>query len=543
MQRFTGSLRLIRLALRRDRVKLPAWILALTAVVSANVPAVTELYGKNTESQVEYASTIAPSLINRIFGGPLLGANIGEIVINETFLFTGLAVAFMSVLAVVRHTRQNEETGRSELIGSAVVGRHASLFAALVVAVLANVALAVLLGASLTANGLPAGGAFGMAAALGAIGLAFAAVAAVTAQISESARGANSMAAMIIGVSFMLRTLGDSMGQLTADRLGVLSAWPSWLSPLGWGQQIHPFTTANWWVFGIYAGFFMLAVWLAFYLNARRDVGSGLLQTRKGPAVAPKSLHSAWGLACRLQRGVLIGWAVGIAFLGSTLGLISKEFAKMFEENPDLQAYLSGLGGSGAFTDVFFAAMIAISALCISGYVIQALQRMRSEESNGTLEPVLATGVSRQRWMLSHLCFALLGATLLLVLLGATAGLSNVLVANGAWTDVTTLTGAALAQLPAVAVIGGITVLCFGAVPRATIAASWSIFGACLLIGQFGEVLKLPNWVVNMSPFTHIPAAPAENLVFAPLAITATTAILCMAVGMLLFRQRNIVTG
>ena len=51
--------------------------------------------------------------------------------------------ALMSALAVVRHTRQNEETGRAELVGAAVVGRYAGLAAALIVTVGANIVLAV----------------------------------------------------------------------------------------------------------------------------------------------------------------------------------------------------------------------------------------------------------------------------------------------------------------------------------------------------------------------------------------------------------------
>ena len=44
----------------------------------------------------------------------------------------------MSILLVVRHTRADEETGRAELVGAGVVGRHAPLAAALVVAAIAD---------------------------------------------------------------------------------------------------------------------------------------------------------------------------------------------------------------------------------------------------------------------------------------------------------------------------------------------------------------------------------------------------------------------
>lgn len=543
MHPFTGTFRLVRLALRRDRIKLPAWILAITGLIAANIPSVLNIYGKTVQSQTEYATTAASSVVSRSFGGPIQGSAVGEIVTNEVLLFTAIAVAFMSTLAVVRHTRQNEETGRAELIGSAVLGRHASLVAALLVAVLANIVLAGGLFGILVGNGLPAEGSIGIAAAIAAVGIAFAAVAAVTSQISESARGANNLAALAIGVAFLLRAVGDGMGQLTADRLGVVSSWPSWLSPLGWSQQIHPYTTQRWWIFGLLAGFALTAVLVAFYLNAHRDIGRGMVEARKGPAHAPRALLSAWGLARRLQRGTLIGWSIAVGVTGAILGLISKEFGAMFEDNPDLQAYIQSLGGTGGFEDVFFAAMFAIMAICIAGYAVQALQRMRSEEVNGTLEPLLATSTSRWGWALSHIGYTWFGTILLIGILGVTSGLSFVLFADGTWPDVWRLTAATFAQLPAILAIAGVFVLLFGAVPRAVIAITWSAFGFCLLIGQFGELLKLPQYALNVSPFTHIPAAPSEPIVWLPLISITVAAVALTTAGLWLFRKRNITIG
>lgn len=543
MHGLTGTLRLVRLALRRDRFKLPAWILGLAAVMTAQVPALIEIYGKSAEAQLQYITTTAPSLASRIFGGPIGSPALGDIMINETFLFTAIAIAFMSTLTVIRHTRQNEETGRSELINSAIVARHASLAAALIVAIGANVVLSALLAVVFVANDLPASGSIATAAALGAIGIAFAGVAAITAQISESARGANGQAAMVIGVAFLLRAVGDSLGDLTADKMSVVSAWPSWLSPLGWGQQLYPYTKERWWVFALFAVFSLVVIAVAFYLNGHRDLGRGLVETRRGPANAPKSLHTAWGLARRLQRGVLRGWVIGIAIMGVMLGLISKEFENLFKDNADAQSFLEQLGGEGGFNDMFFAAMMAIMAICIGGYVVQALQRMRTEEASGQLEGVLATSVSRQGWMLSHIGYATMGVVLQLLVLGVTSGISYVLIADASWSEAWDVILSAVVHIPAVLALGGFAVAVFGAFPRASIAVSWSAFGAALLIGQFGEVLKLPQAVMNLSPFTHTPNYPVESIAATPLLLIATAAVAFTAAGIALFRRRNLTIG
>jgi ABC-2 type transport system permease protein len=495
------------------------------------------------ETQMGYAATTAPSLVSRIFGGPINGPNLGEIVINETFLFAAVAIAFMSTLAIVRHTRQNEETGRAELIGSAVVGRHASLTAALAVTIGANIILGLLLGLVLQSQSLDAVGSWGTAAAWSAIGISFAGVAAITAQLSESARGANGQAAAIIGVAFLLRGIGDGLGSLAADRLGVLSAWPSWLSPLGWGQQLHPYTQQRWSVFALYAAFSLAVVITAYALAARRDVGLGILPARKGPARAAHSLLSVVGLARRLQRGTLRGWSVGVLVMGLSLGLVTKEFSKLLQENPEVQEYLGQLGDGSSLEDFFFTSMLALGGIAISAYSVQALQRLRAEESGGQLEPVLATRTSRLRWMLSHIGYSIAGGAWLLVLFGASMGLAYVLAADASWSQMWQVTSGALVQLPALLVLIGVAALAFGAIPRAAIAVGWAAFAICLLIGQFGEILKLPQMLRNISPFTHLPAVPVDPVKILPLAILLAIAAGLLVMALAAFRQRDITTG
>lgn len=543
MNSITGTWRLIRLALRRDRIKLPAWILVIVLMVAGSIPSVLNFYASNAQDRMEYALTNASSLIGRLFNGPIGGPQLGEIATNETFMTAAVLAAFMSTLAVVRHTRQNEETGRLELIGSAVVGRYASLVAALAVAVGANILLGLIIAGSLIAQDLPTTGSIGYGASLAAIGITFAAVAAVTSQMSSTARGANSLAAVMIGVFFLLRGFGDSIGHLTADKLGVVSAWPSWLSPLGWGQQIHFYTKQEWWIFGLFSALILALTAAAFLLNARRDIGSGLIADRKGPAHASPRLLSSFGLAWRLQKGILKGWIAVVIVLGMTIGLVVKEFASLFTENKDLAEYLANLGGHGTFEDVFFGGMILYMCIVLAAYVAQTLQRLRSEESSGRLEPVLATSTGKYSVILSHAACALIGIVTLVLLLGLSSSITYVLYADASWSLVPKLIEASLVQLPAILVVGGFAVASFAIVPRASIALGWSAFGLCLFIGQFADLLKLPQAIKDISPFTHTPTAPAEAITFLPLALLSVVAVGLTVLGLVWFRQRDVISG
>jgi len=282
---------------------------------------------------------------------------------------------------------------------------------------------------------------------------------------------------------------------------------------------------------------------VAFILNARRDIGSGLLPDRKGPAHASPALLSPFGLAWRLQKGILKGWVVVVVVLGMTIGLVVKEFASLFTENKDLAQYLTSLGGHGSYENVFFGGMILYMSIVLAAYVAQALQRLRTEETSGRLEPVLATSMSKYTLVLSHAACALIGIVTLVLLLGLSSSVTYVLYADASWSLVPKLIEASFAQLPAILVVAGFAVAAFAIIPRASIALGWSAFGLCLFIGQFADLLKLPQIIKDVSPFTHTPTAPAEAITFLPLALLSAVAIGLTILGLIWFRQRDVISG
>lgn len=542
MRVFTGVGPLLRLALRRDRVKMSVWVIAIAITTWLTVASVIGVYNKGMQEQMLYAHTTATSVVSRVFGGPIHGPQMGEIVMNETYMFVAVLIAFMSTLAIVRHTRQNEETGRAELISSGVVGRHASLMAAFLLVVGANVIIAIAAAISFRTGDLPLNGSLAAGAALGGVGIVFAAIAAIAAQVAESARGANALAGTAIGVAFLLRGLGDGVGKLTPDKMGVESAWPSWLSPLGWGQQMHAFSAQRWGWLVLFAVFFALFAAVAFWLNAVRDQGLGMIPARRGPAHASPRLLSPLGLAWRLQQGTIRGWAIGMATGGITVGLVAEEFKSLFADNQDLLQFFGGNANANV-TDILFAGMFGFMALAIAAYVIQSLLRVRAEEAAGHLEPVLATAVSRTKWLCSHLICVVVGLVVLVALFAITTGVTYVLATDAAWSEVPHLAAAVFAYVPAVLVMAGLVYFLFGAFPHFTLAITWSVLAISIFIAQFGTLLKLKQWLLDISPFSHTPTAPAEAVTAAPLIILSAIAVALLIGGFVAFRQRDITTS
>jgi len=519
---------LVRLGLRLDRVRLVLWIVAIPAITYATASAFRELY-PTVESRLALPLTLAnaPALV-ALTGPPFDLSSIGGLTAWRSGGFGAVLLAMMGFLTVNRHTRAEEEAGRLELIGSGSVGRFAPLAAALSTAFGASLIVGALVCLGLVSLGEPAMGSIALGLAFAGAGCMFAAVAATTAQLTAGARAAAGMTASLIGVSFLLRAIGDSSGP----------QWLSWLSPIGWTQQVRPFSGERWWVFGLMAGFCIVFVGISFALLTRRDLGSGLLPARPGPASAP-DLDSALKLAWRLHRGVIASWVTAVAMMGATFGTIAESIGSLLDDNPQLKAIFEAMGGEQNLTDAFFASIMGVVGLLAGAYAIQATLRIRSEEVNLRAEPVLATKVTRVRWVAGHLVFAALGSCLLTIAAGVGAGLVHGLRTSSVSGSLTKLIAGGAVQLPAVFVLVGLTLLLIGFVPRWA-AAAWGALVVSLVLKQLGPILQLDQVVLDLSPFTHVPQIPGQPFSWAPLLILTAVATAMSAAGVLGFRNRDI---
>lgn len=532
MNALVGTRALVRLALRRDRILVPVWVLALSAVILLTASALQQLY-PTLVSRQELAIGVAgnPAVI-ALTGPPFDLSTIGGLTAWRIGGVIIVLIGLMSLLLVNRHTRAEEETGRLELLEAGVVGRYAGLTAGLLVSCGASLAIGLLVALGLIRQGLPATGSFAFGLGLAGAGWVFSAVAAVTAQLTEGARAANGIAATVLGASFLLRAVGD-----TAGDNGL--SWLSWISPIGWVQQVRSFSGERWWVFGLTAGLFVVLVATAYVLVGRRDFGAGVLPPRPGPAHAARWLSSPEALAWRLHRGLLLGWAVGFAVLGAAVGSIAAGVGDLLNTSPQLKEAFDRLGGQGGIVDAYLVSVISVMGLVASVYAVQATLRLRSEETSLRAEPVLSTAVGRVRWALSHVAIAALGTAALLVVGGAAAGLAHGARISDVGGQVPRLIGAALVQIPAAWVLAGIAVALFGLAPRLTVAA-WGALVVFLLIGQLGPILQLEAWIMDISPFTHVPKIPGGTLSAAPLVALVAVALALGVAGLVGFRRRDV---
>lgn len=530
---FAGTGTLVRLILRRDRIRIPAWIGAITLFTVGSAASFPATYPTAGDRQAIAATMDLPAMVAMV-GPNYAGAQdytYGAMVSHQMLVMTAVVVGLMSVLLLVRHTRDEEESGRSELVRATVVGRHAQMAAALTVVAAVNVVLGLLVAVSLAGSGTDTvtwSGSLLFGAALAAVGLVFAGVTTVTVQITEHARGASGMALAVLGAAYVLRAVSD-IGE------GTLT----WLSPLGWAQQTRAYVDGRWWPLLLAVAATATLVVVASVLSTRRDVGAGLRAPRHGSPTGSAVLASSLGHALRLQRASLIGWGVGLLLLGVSYGSILSGAEEMLGDLEVMEEMLPDVSGAD-LTESFVSTILSVLAMVASIHAVLAVFRLRSEESSGRAEPLLATAMSRPRWAAGHVTIALVGSAAVLLLAGLGLGVAGAMATGDAGLLARVL-GAALAYVPAVWVTVGVAVALYGLLPRVATAA-WIVVVYSFVVVYLGGILRFPDRMRDLSPFGHVPQLPAAEFTIRPLLGLTVLAAALTGAGLVGLRRRDLRT-
>lgn len=533
----TGCGKLLGFMMRRDRVRFPAWVLGMALMLAYFANALGTVLD---EQGAETFSAFAANPVMALIGGPGYGyedITVGRLLVGMYGGYMMIGAALMSIMTVSRHTRVEEQTGRAELVRANVVGRHAQLFAALILVGLMNLLMTLLMAAafhfspvepeSFVASLL-------FACSIGAVGIVFAGISAVTVQLSPFSRAASGMAGAVLATTFIVRGLGD----MSFVQNGGLD-WLSWLSPFGWAQQTAPLTLDRWWPLTISAAVTLLLIITGFALQSRRDLAAGLLPDRLGSAAAPAWLRSSLALAFRLQRTSLAWWSFALLAAGVIFGAFVQPMAENAEGMPD--EFLVVFGGADGLVDGYLGFMGIYYAIMVAVYAILSVQALRGEEQGVRTEPVLATTVSRTGWLTSWGTVTALGALWLLTLAGLGNGLGAAS-ATGNWD----LFGPALlgqvVQTPTVWALLGLAIALYGIAPR-LISLTWVILVYGGMVAMFGEIMEFDDTVMATSVFRHIGQYPANPISWTAVGVLTLIAIAFAGAGLVRFRRRDLITA
>ncbi|HET6953916.1 MAG TPA: hypothetical protein VFI47_26360 [Acidimicrobiales bacterium] len=526
---FTGTWALLRTFVRLDRVRLAVWMGSITLLIWVSAASTMALFPTQADIDRTAATMEDNSAIIALNAAPYGLRTLGGEVVFGIGSFGHVVMGLMGMFLVGRHIRGDEEAGRTELLRATAIGRNAPMVAALANAVGALAITGVLITLVMLAYGLPAGGSVAYGAGMAAFGILFANATVVAGQVTEHNRAAYGIAGAALGASYVIRAVGD-----------IGTGTLSWLSPMGWAQAIKAFAGERWWTLGLLAATAVGLVGVAAWLMAHRDLGSGLVVPRPGPSGAAPGLVRPWGLAVRLQRAALFWWTVGLALTGLSYGAIGKDIRDFIAENDAMADIIAQ--GTGDLTDTFFATSALTLALVAGGFTVAAVVRLRSEETSGRAEPLLATALPRSTWAGGHLLMAVAGTVVVLAGGGLGMGLAYG-VSVGDLGEAGPLLAASVAFAPALWVLAGLALALFGLLPRAATWGAWAALTLCFVISYFGQLFDLPGWVMDLSPFQHVPQMPAEGFDLVPTAVLTLAAALLVAVGLAGLRHRDIATG
>jgi len=526
----TGTGTMLRLVLRRNRVRLAVWWLVLVGLFAYVGAYYKDIF--NTQAALDAFATLSNTPgIKALTGLAAAPATLGGAVWTKIWMTCALSLAFGVVFLVTRNGRADEELGRTELLRSRVLGLHAYSVASWLV----NAALCVAVGAgvALTSAALgldPAGagitGSLVVGASVTGVGLVALGVGAVAGQVTSTSRGANALGSVVLGVFYVLRMVGDlGDGRLT------------WASPVGWGQEMQPWGANRTWPLALLVLLAAELVTVAAWLEARRDLGAGLMPERPGPAGAPARYATPLGLALRLQRGPIIGWSLTVVLCALLFGSVVESMTNLLNDAGSMPAMLGGTG-----VDALLSLLVVMIAMVTAVFALQSAVSLRADEASGIVEPQLAGALSRSRWALQRLLIPAVGTAVLLLVGGAGmgAGYGSVIGDPG---QTSRLAVAALAYWPAVMVLVGVAVALFGWLPRLAIPLTWGVLAAMWFIVIIGDALHLPGWLLDLLPFSATPYQPFEPLTPAPLIVMTLVAAALVWSGLDRFARRDVQPG
>lgn len=516
---------LLRHHLRRDRWMVLWWSVGITLLYWSQAAGVKGLYTDQEEFD-RAAASMASNAAFVAMAGPARALNtIGGQVTWQATAFGAITIGLMSMFMVVRHTRAEEESGRDELVRAAPVGRYAGTAATFVEALLANLLVGTLVTISLVTFPLAVPDSVALGAGLAAVGLLFAAVALLSAQLTANARTALGLTGVVIGAAYMLRAIGD-----------VGSPALSWLSPIGWYQAMHAFSGLRWWPLLLILAATAAVFAAALAVLSRRDHGAGVLAARPGPARAGAALVAPLGLAWRMQRGSVIGWAVGLLLTGLAYGSLGTDVGELLGDSAFTEDLF--VRGDGGLVDGFYATSILMMALLTCGFAISSALRPRHDEGQGHLEVLLGTALSRTRWLGAQVAMTVLGTLAVLGAGGLGVGVGYALV-TGDGGAVPDFLRATMPYVAPVLVTSAAARLLYGLAPHLA-SLAWLVLAFAFVVMLFGSLFRMPEWVQDLSPFHHLALVPAEPFRWAPFLWLLGIAAILSVTGQLLFRRRDV---
>jgi ABC-2 type transport system permease protein len=420
-----------------------------------------------------------------------------------------LIAGVWAFLLATKYFRGDEEAGRTELLltgrttqRQAAINTFLGLSFSLVLMYLITAVILILIG-NVQGVGYNTQNALFFALASVCSAALFLAIGAFTSQLMPTRTRASTIAAVIFGISFILRAIADA----TSAR------WLLTVTPLGWVERLQPLVGSKpiWLlpIFGMALVLCLLTVWLA----GRRDLGESLFADHDTAKAKTRLLNTPTGLAFRLTRASTIGWLVAVFAMSWLYGSLTKTIVQAIggAQSKAVNKALNKLTQTShlSIATVFLGAMFLILMAVVMAYVASATGKVREDEAEGYVDNFLVQPIGRLQWLGGRVL--LVAFFSLAICLGTSLGFWAGVASVHLGVPIHLLLEAGANMAAPVLFTLGASILALGFVPRLTTVVAYSVLGWSFMITLIASGTNISHWILDTSVLHQVTLAPAVN--------------------------------
>jgi len=471
--------------------------------------------------------------------------------LNYQFSRTGsLLLPIFALLMGSKLIRGEEEKGSLDLLLSTPHSRQSVLFqkwagmVAAIAGIMVIVWLGIAAGVSSADEVFEAGPTMIMCLNTGLLVLVIGSLALIMGQVT-SRKAAAGWAGGIFAGTFLVNNLSDNLDSLK---------WFQYFSPFYYHNLSKPLARSigiNWGGMAVLTGMAvgLTLVALAMYLRRDHNDVFHLFQSQKPgqsksrvSLAEPKSFwltnNFTFGLRAALP-GTLI-WAASmsayIVLIMFVLNDLRATLIDLLKSDFYKNLGLKALAGNESLLSI---ALFVFAVALYAAYAVTQVAGWTSEENEGRLELVLSTPEPRWRLLLTRFLVTLVASAILVGLTGLAFGLSGWIANVTVDTERAIETFFGLWIICVAILAAGFLLAAFG--PGRAVAIVGGLVIVSYLAQLLGNLLKLPEWIVNLSIFQQYGQPLLSGLNWPAQAIILGLSLAFVVVAALRFEQRDLV--
>ena len=447
--------------------------------------------------------SLPASMINLFGNATAMGAKLGTLGGYMTFKYGAIfaiGTALWSIFALSATLAGEASKGSLDIVAAAPFGKrrialekvaaHVTMLAlAMVVLAIGTTVSSTVFGDASQGDTIPPLSSVGFALWTGSIALFFGGLAFALSPLLGRA-GSAAIAGLTMAILWFTSGL-DVGGPLVA------------VSPFHWTMNhIALIGMYDWLPVALVGGIGVLLLLVGVELFTRRDLGVTVGLSLPGLPASVLGVRGAGSRAFGEQLPRALSWGIGLGLVGVLYASLTASLADSLAGSSLVTTFAALFPGFDLTTTGGWLQLYAELLYIAMGFAaVTLVSKWASDETEGRLETVLTTPLTRARWVVAGGIAAFLGIAVTTVLFAVGIGIGA---ASGGLAVGDAIVGSAALGLYAVAIVG--VGLAIGGLWRTSLAAEIAalVVVATYLLDLLAPPLKLPDWLHQLALTAHM---------------------------------------